>query len=92
MSGTFDKPWKLYTLERHPEVAREYGRYMAAFSNVGAMVYILFAKMLGDASKLARAQAVLSHVQSFSLKLTTVENYLPHSVLDEQQKVDAGER
>jgi hypothetical protein len=90
MNGTYDDPFEMYDLYHHPDVAAEYGRYMAAFARMENCVYFLFSRMLGERKPHIRnAQAILGHIQSFGLKLTIIESYLPYSGLQERERQDA---
>ena len=84
MSGTRNNPWHICGLEEHREVALEYGLYMADFSALESELYVLFSVMIGSRpATLAASQAILGHIQSLSLKITTMENFIPFAHLGE---------
>ncbi|PTE08210.1 hypothetical protein [Mesorhizobium helmanticense] len=87
VSDSDSDTWVITDLEKHQDVALEYGLYMAEFSRMESQFYWLFSKLLNrEAKSFGNAQAILGHIQSFSTKLDTISNYLPYARLVPLQK------
>ena len=67
----------LQNLEKHPDVARAYGNYMAAFACLEQDLWLVFASIL-DTDYLG-ATRLLGHLQSFTVKIEAIENFAPHA-------------
>jgi hypothetical protein len=77
------------SLHAHPKLAESVGQFMATFAGTERLLWFLYGAILGNSETAARA--LLGHIESFSIKLTAIENYLPHSSLSLYKRRSAEE-
>jgi hypothetical protein len=78
------------SLHAFPELAQHVGQFVAAFATMERMIWCLYGKALGSDDD--GAIAMLGHIESFSIKLTAIEKFLPHSphITPDQRKAFGG--
>jgi hypothetical protein len=72
------------TLRAFPLLAERVGNYTACFAMMETALWLLYARVLGCNTD--GALALLGHIESFSIKLTAIESFLPHSALSQDIK------
>src|SRR5208282_6305282 len=80
-----DEPYTSWmdSLHAFPRLAEGIGQFMASFASLERLLYELYGKILGN--KGDAAIAMLGHIESFSIKLTAMENFLPYCPLDAEK-------
>jgi hypothetical protein len=74
----------LESLHAFPKLAEGVGQFMATFAALEALLWEMYGQILG--SKGAAAMAMLGHIESFAIKLTAIENFLPFAPIDEEKR------
>src|ERR1700687_4245108 len=77
------------SLHAFPELAQQIGQFTAAFASLEHLLWSLYGLILGGAGTDKQAVALLGHIDSFSLNLTAVENFIPHSFINPEQQTVA---
>lgn len=67
------------SLHAFPKLAEGVGQFMASFASLERFLWELYGKILGTHGD--GAIAMLGHIESFSIKLTAMQNYLPYCQL-----------
>lgn len=75
------------SLHAFPKLAEGVGQFMAAFASLERFLWELYGEILGANGN--AAIAMLGHIESFAIKLTAIENFLPYCALTDQAKGQA---
>jgi hypothetical protein len=75
------------SLHAFPEIAQRLGQFMATFAAVERLLWSLYGLIIRSSDEGARA--LLSHIDSFTTKLTAFRQFLPYSPLDNDARAAA---
>jgi hypothetical protein len=76
MSDDIPPSW-MDSLHAFPDLAQHVGQFVAAFATMERMIWFLYGKVLGSNDE--GAIAMFGHIESFGIKLTAIQNFVPHS-------------
>jgi hypothetical protein len=76
MSDDIPASW-MDSLHAFPDLAQHVGQFVAAFATMERMIWCLYGKVIGSDDQ--GAIAMLGQIESFAIKLTAIQNFLPRS-------------
>jgi hypothetical protein len=77
------------SLHAFPDLAQQIGQFTAAFASLEHLLWSLYGLILCGAGTDRQAIALLGHIDSFTIKLTAILNFLPYSFINPGQQTVA---